>query len=112
MNLAQQIALDIAEGRQVRLPRLTRAATPEFARDLLAALYRLRDAMERIRAQESAGWSIRDRVAASSVVGEIEGAIVDARAWLSRMARRGGRGVPVQSEGAQAQSRPAARVPA
>ena len=93
MNLAQHLAQSMADGHVDKLPRLTRHADPEFAQDLLLAYYRLRDTMQEQRAQEGAGWSLRDRIAASSVVFEIESAISDTRAWLSRVARRGGRGV-------------------
>ena len=93
MNLAQHLAQSMADGHVDKLPRLTRHADPEFAQDLLLAYYRLRDTMQEQRAQEGADWSLRDRIAASSVVFEIESAINDTRAWLSRVARRGGRGV-------------------
>ena len=99
MNLAQQLALDIADGRASRLPRLTRSASPEFARDLLVALYELRDRCAQLRRDEGATWTLRDRIAFASVVQEVEGAILDASAWLSRMARRGGRGVPLPPVG-------------
>lgn len=95
MNLAQGLALDIPDGRATRLPRLTRNASPEFARDLLGALYELRDRCAALRRSEGASWSIRDRIAFSLVAQEVEDAIVDARRWLSRLARRGGHGVPL-----------------
>ena len=97
MNLAQQLALDMADGRTARLPRLTRNASPEFARDLLGALYRLRDGCAQIRRDEGATWDLRDRIAFSLVAQEVEDAIVDARRWLSRLARLGGHGVPLAS---------------
>lgn len=53
MNLAQVLALDMADGRTARLPRLTRNASPEFARDLLGALYGLRDRCADLRRGES-----------------------------------------------------------
>lgn len=95
MNLAEQLALDMADGRTTRLPRLTRNASPEFAHDLLGALYGLRDRCAALRHGEGASWSLRDRIAFSLVAQEVEDAIVDARRWLSRMARRGGHGVPL-----------------
>jgi len=95
VNLAQQLALDIADGRASRLPRLTRSASPEFARDLLGALYGLRDRCADLRRSEGASWSLRDRIAFSLVAQEVEDAIADARRWLSRLARRGGHGVPL-----------------
>lgn len=95
MNLAEQLALDMADGRTTRLPRLTRNASPEFARDLLGVLYGLRDRCAALRHGEGASWSLRDRIAFSLVAQEVEDAIVDARRWLSRMARLGGHGVPL-----------------
>ena len=93
MNLAQHLAQSMADGHVDRLPRLTRHADPAFAQDLLLAYYRLRDEAQRQRAEEGAEWSVSERVAVSLVVSEIESAIADTRAWLSHVARRGGRGV-------------------
>lgn len=92
---ARDFAERMASGEWDRLPRLTADADPVYARDLLGAYYRLRDAFEHERSEFSASWSIRERVAASSVGQEIEAAIADARRWLSQTARRGGCGVPL-----------------
>lgn len=92
-TLARELAQEMADGRRGCLPRLTRDASPEFARDLLDAFYRLRDTLADDRASSGASWSLRDRIAAASVAQEIESAIDDACTWLRRTARRGGRGV-------------------
>lgn len=91
-ELAQAMATDMASGATDRLPRLTRSASPEYARDLLAAYYALRDAVHEER--QDAELTLRERIAAASVLAEIEAAIDDAKAWLRRCARAGGRGVP------------------
>lgn len=93
MSLARELAESMADGRIQSLPRLTAQASPAFARDLLAALYRLLDAEEDIRREEGHTWTVRERVAAAAVRAEISEAIADTRAWLSRVARRGGRGL-------------------
>src|SRR5690606_3481219 len=92
--LARHLAESMADGQARRLPRLTDHASSEFARDLLAALYRLRDAEDELRLEEGGAWTVRERVAAAAVRAEICEAIDDARAWLSCIARRGGRGLP------------------
>ena len=92
---AKDLAERMAAGELDRLPRLTADADPGYARDLLGAYYRLFDAVEAERAEFSRGWTVSERIAVAAVALEIEGAIADARRWLSRVARRGGRGVPV-----------------
>lgn len=95
MSLASNLAERMAEGRLDKLPRVTRHATPEAAQALLFSYYGLRDRMEEIRAAESAGWNLQQRIAASSVAVQIDDAIAHTWAWLVRVARRGGRGVRI-----------------
>ncbi len=90
LTLAQEFAGAIADGTSARLPRLTRAATPEFGQACLLAFYRLRDQVDEIRAEETASSDLRHRIALASVLMEIDAAIADARTWLARAARRGG----------------------
>lgn len=91
-EIARGCAQAIGEGHATRLPRLTRAATPEYAYALLLAFYRLRDAAIDQRQALSSTADLRDRVAIAAVLDEIDSAILDARRWLSRKARRGGAG--------------------
>jgi hypothetical protein len=91
---AKNLALQMASGELERLPRLTPDADPAYARDLLGAYYSLRDAVSAEVAERWPSSSIRDRIALTAVRQEIEAAILDARRWLSRIARRGGHGVP------------------
>ena len=93
MNLAQQIAGAMADCNVERLPRLTRHAHPEFARNLLEAYYGLADQVRQWRELESPSWSVEERIAAATVAEKIEDAILHTRRWLSSCARSGGRGV-------------------
>ena len=95
MNLSQRLAESMASGAVAKLPRLTRHASPDLACCLLAAYYRLRDTMEALRVEGGDEWTLTERVAASTVVAEIDAAIRDTRAWLSVVARKGGRAISV-----------------
>lgn len=101
MILAARIAQAMADNAIGRLPRLTRHASPEFARELLEAYYRLRDELQEIRRIEGDGCSLTDRIAASSVCLQVDDAIRHTRAWLSLTARRGGRGLRLKAPAAQ-----------
>ena len=101
MNLATRIAEAMASDSIDRLPRLTRHASPEYARDLLEAYYRLRDVLDRSRIEEGESWTVEERLAAASIRYKLEQAIEHVRDWLSRVARRGGRGVPLQAPSAK-----------
>lgn len=94
-DFAAYAANGIADGGLSRLPRLTPDATPDFARDMLRAYYLLLDRVDAVRRKEGQTMELRDRIALASVRSEISAAIGDARLWLSRVARRGGRGVPL-----------------
>lgn len=96
MSLASEISNAMADGRIDRLPRLTRNASPEFARDLLEAYYRLRDKLADMRQDEGSRLSLRDRLDYALVAERIEDAIAHTNEWLSRIARRGGRGIPAR----------------
>lgn len=93
MNLASRIAQAMADNVIDRLPRLTANASPHFARDLLEAYYRLKDEIAKDRAAEGHRWSLEDRLAAASVDHQLDVAIESVRTWLSRVAKRGGRGL-------------------
>jgi len=95
MNLAKQIADSMASGSVSRLPRLTRHASPAFARKLLDAYYRLSDEVRAARAEEGPTLSMEERVAHGVVLLEIERALSDTHEWLSNVARRGGRGTSI-----------------
>lgn len=95
-TLAKDLAERMASGEMDSLPRLAPGSDPVHALNLLSAFYRLRDLARADQAEFGAGWSLRDRIAAAAVRREIEAAIADARRWLSRIARRGGQGVPLE----------------
>lgn len=95
MRLAVSIAQAMASDSIDRLPRLTRHASPEYARDLLGAYYRLRDVLDEHRAKDGASWTLEERLAASSIRSKLDAAIDHTRGWLSQVARKGGRGVPL-----------------
>lgn len=101
MILATRIAEAMASDSIDRLPRLTRHASPEYARDLLEAYYRLRDVLEEARAEEGDTWTLEERLAASSIRYKLERAIEHTHEWLSQVARRGGRGVCLGSPSAK-----------
>lgn len=88
-QFARNLANGMGDGRIDSLPRLTRHATPAYARQCLAAYYCLRDSALALRAEISGTATLRERVAMASVLQQIDAAIDDARAWLSRAARRG-----------------------
>lgn len=98
-EFARELANQMADGVIEHLPRFTPRATPEFVRECLWAFYAMRDALPAIRADGAESRSLRDRIALASVALEVESAIRDANAWLSRCARRGGRGLPPVDQG-------------
>jgi len=68
--------------------------SPAEARDMLLALWHLVDTAKRIRAEMvEARESVRDQCIAALLQEEIETAVADFRRFLSRVARRGGRGL-------------------
>lgn len=74
---------------------LTGRESPVEARDTLLALCHLVDTAKRIRAEMAAAHeSARDQIIAALLQEEIERAVGDFRRFLSRVARRGGRGLP------------------
>lgn len=93
-QLGQAIALDMASGEIDRLPRLTESATPDYARTLFLAYCELRDAILKHRRDDGDTFTLRERIEVAGVLAEIDAALDDARAWLRRCARKGGRGVP------------------
>lgn len=96
-SLAFHLAEEMASGRRDRLVsgEFGPNASPETVRECLLAYYVLRDAAA---AERAALWaqraSMADRVALARVAEEIDHAIAKARRFLSRVARRGGRGLP------------------
>ena len=106
-TLAKTLALGMADGSLHELPRLTPQASPEYVRDLLAAYYDLRDALAAVRRNDPQ-MTLHERVSCGSIAAQIEEAIDDARRWLSRCARQGGRGLPPsRSGGSVPQAEPA-----
>lgn len=97
MNLAARIAQAMADGLLDRLPRLTRHASPEFARDLLDAYYCLQGELQKLRRDEGSTWTLAERIVVSSMYAKLDLAIAHTRRWLTEVARRGGRGVPLQA---------------
>lgn len=92
-DLARTLCDQMAEGTITSLPRFDDDADPRNVQLHLLAFYRLRDLVLEERRRPS-GLTREDRIALASIAAQVDVAIFYARAWLSRVARRGGRGVP------------------
>jgi len=72
---------------------LTGDESPAEARDFLLAYYHLVDTSKRVRSEMAiAGAPVREQLLAGCLQQEIEDAIAGIQRYLSRIARRGGRG--------------------
>lgn len=94
LTLAQRLALRMSDGTLSALPRFAPAAHPLQVRAYLGAFYRLLDVARVHKAHIGASGDVRDMIAASKVIGDLEDAIAACNAWLRRVARAGGRGTP------------------
>lgn len=73
-------------------------ASPDVVLACLHAYYRLRDiALQEREHAHDEGWTLQERIALAGIIQDLDVAIASARLWLSRVARRGGRGVPLQA---------------
>lgn len=79
---------------------LTGNESPVEARDFLLAYYHLVDTSKRIRSEMAiAGEPVRDQLLAGCLQQEIEDVIASIQRYLSRIARRGGRGCAAAGAG-------------
>lgn len=95
-ELARALSKQMAEGTITSLPRFDDDADPRNVQLHLLAFYRLLDLVHEEHRRPRAP-TREDRIALASIAAQVNVAIFYARAWLSRVAKRGGRGVPAGS---------------
>lgn len=73
-------------------------ASPDIVLACLGAYYRLRDiALQEREQAHGEGCTLQERIALAVIIQDLDAAITSAQSWLARVARRGGRGVPLQA---------------
>lgn len=98
-DLASRLALRLSDGSLTKLPRFVDGENPLRVRASLQAYYVLHDSLlKQLQLWPQGDRSLSDLLALTRTRYEIEFSIAASRAWLSRVARAGGRGFDVLTE--------------